>query len=254
MSVQKYYARQNPKIYPQGLYEESSTQKVPLGTQWHLADGRSYIYCKNGASALAVGMLLQTAPLDSLAVSMVLNTAAAVGDDHVHATYGAGTTAVANYFKEGYCHIAETTVGVGAGHMYKIDHHAAAISGGDLAIYLKDNIRVACTVTTAQVTCVKHKCDSVVIQATSVTGYVIGVSIMPVTASYYFWAQYRGPASVLVDTGDTLIIGSYVTGSIGGTVAGACRVGTENEEYQIIGTAHAVGAADSFAIVDLSLL
>lgn len=247
-----YYARQNPKVFAQGLYEESATQKLPLGTRWKLADGRSYIYCKNGGTALAKGVLLQTAVIDTLAVDMVLNTAAAVGDDHIHVTYGAGTTATANYFREGFA-VSEETTASGAGTLYKIDSHAAATSGGSLTIYLKDYVRAALTVTTTKITCIKHPCDAVVVFPTTATGNCVGVSTGAVTADYYFWAQYQGEAAVLVDTGDTLVVGTGVSHSSGATVAGACRVQVESELTQIIGVAHVVSAADKYAIVALNI-
>lgn len=237
--MSRYYARQMPKIYGQGLYEQSSTKKLPLGTKWHLADGRSFVYCKNASSGgpTGPGYLAQAAAIDAQQCACAVAAAASIGDSYITVTNGADTHD-ANTYADGYVHVDDDA---GEGQLLKISTHAAMTSGGNTTFYLKDYVRVALTTSTT-VTIMKHPCDSVIVcPANTPTGVVLGVSPITPTASYYFWLQYKGLASVLIDNSTTLIVGVPVQSH--GDVAGACQVMTENEEIPIIGIAQWIGAA-----------
>lgn len=243
----KYYARQLPKIYNQGIYDESSTQQMPLGTKWVLADGRAFVYCKNAASGgpTGPGYLVQGPAPDSHQSTVSIAATAAIGDTTVYFTNGADTQD-ANTYKEGYI-IFETSYG--EGQCLKIKDHAAFTSGGTCSVNLYDALRVALT-TASRATIVKHPCDSVInCPANTLTGVFIGVSPITPTASYYFWVQTDGPASVLVDNSTTLVVGSAVQPA--GDVAGACQVAVETEIAPRIGVTLDVGAANQKATVIL---
>lgn len=238
------YARQNPKIFPQGLYEESSTKKLPLGTHWDLADGRGYVYVKDAAAGgNTIGRLVQAAAPVSTDQYQAVQATGTVGDNHIHITAGSANL-TANQYKDGY-------INTNDGNIYKINNHAAITLSTAGTINLIDTIRTALT-TSSKYSLSYHPCDATIIKPTTVTSKIIGVANITPTAGYYFWAQYKGIASVLVDTGDTLIIGTGVSaGST--TVAGACTVQTENEETELIGVALHVAAADRFALVMLQI-
>ena len=251
MAASVYYARQNPKFYPQRLYDESSTQKLPLGTKWDLADGRGFIYCKAASSGQPTGpgYLVQSAAPISTSYNLEVASAAAAGDDHIHVTHG-NADVVANYYREGYI---THDYGTYKGEIYKISHHAAVdySESTALVVYLSDYVRK--TIAAADdVSLVCHQCDNVILApATTATGVIIGVSPIAPTASYYFWVQYKGLCAVLVDNTTTLVIGEPVQAY--GDVAGACQVMIENEEIQQIGQCLYIGADNEMAIINLSI-
>lgn len=249
--MSKFYARQIPKIYPQGLYEESSTQKLPLGTKWKLADGREFIYCKNAATGgpTGPGYLIQSAAPISTSYNLEVASAAAADDDHIHVTVGSADI-VANYYAEGYL---SHEYGTYKGELYKISSHAAVAyaTSTALTVYLSDYVRRAIAAAD-DVSLICHPCANVILApANTATSSMVGVATIVPTASYYFWAQYKGPAAVLVDNSTTLIVGVPVQAH--GDVAGACQVMTENEEIQQIGTCIYVGAANEMAIIMLDI-
>jgi hypothetical protein len=178
----------------QGIYEESSTANYDVGTRMALGDGRVFHYCKNGTSALTRSQLIQT-PVNRTEVDDISNASA--GDDYVtlattagaytknqFATAGAYTK---NQFANGYMVIHDV------GYVHKIRAHDAISSGGTGQVYLYDPI-VAAT-STNDVTLHKHPCSDVIVTADQV-GFTIGIPLIAVTASYYFWAQTYGPAGV----------------------------------------------------------
>lgn len=249
--MSKYYARQNPKIYNQGLYEESSTQKHPLGTKWKLTDGREFIYCKNAATGgpTGPGYLVQSAAPISTSYNLEVASAAAVDDDHVHVTHG-NADVVANFFAEGYL---SHDYGTYKGELYKISTHAAVdySESTALIVYLTDNVRRVIAAAD-DVSLIQHPCkDVIVAPANTATSTLVGVATIVPTASYYFWAQCKGPAAVLVDNSTTLVVGVPVQGY--GDVAGACQVMTENEEITQIGTCLYIGANNEMAIIMLNI-
>jgi hypothetical protein len=201
------------KIWRQGLFEESSTQKHRIGAMRLLDDGRLFVYSKAGA-ALAAGECNQAAATDAYSLECAVAVAAAVDDQSITITYGAGTTATANYYRDGFA--ASVMPAYGIGNTYKINKHAAAVSGGSLSIHLYDKLLVALTVS-SKITLVKHPQDGVIQSIiTTPTGVITGVSPIAVTSAYYFWNQVRGTAQVLGN-------GNWVVGDhlVPGGVAGA---------------------------------
>ena len=251
MAASNYYARQCPKFYPQGIYEESSTQKLPLGTKWDLADGRGFVYCQNAASGgpTGPGYLVQSAAPISTSYNLEVASAAAIGDDHIHITHG-NADLVANFFAEGY---VTHDYGTYKGEIYKISNHAALAyaTSTALIVYLNDYVRRVIAAAD-DVSLVQHPCKAVInCPANTATGVVIGVSPIAPTASYYFWVQYKGLCAVLVDNSTTLVVGVPVQAY--GDVAGACQIMTENEEIQQIGQCLYIGAQNEMGIINLSI-
>jgi hypothetical protein len=202
------YQEDPPAVFSQGLFEESSTKRQRLGTIRPLDDGRVFAYALAG-EALASGLLTQGAVADTLAVEKVVATAATVGDSSLSLTYGVGTTAVADYFADGY--VISAKVAVYPGPMYKIRGHAAATSSGTLKLELYDKIREALPIT-CYVDCIRNPQAGVLTAiATTPTAMLTGVPPIDVQSGYYFWNQVKGICS-LAHTG-TEVVGLPVAGS-----------------------------------------
>ncbi len=186
--------------YPVNPYAESSTQLFPLGTKAARGE-RVFRYCKNGASALTtLGTFLQAAaPFHAEAEDDIVPSAiSAIGAYTVSLTSTANLAAAplstANGFAEGYLIIND---GTGEGQMYKIKSHGAASGTSTFVVTLYDPLTVAIAGTNAtEVGIMQNPYANVIATAAPITGVPIGVNLIAVTASYYFWAQSGGPAPV----------------------------------------------------------
>jgi hypothetical protein len=240
---------QNPEavLFPQGLYEESSTALVRVGSIRRLDDGRAYCYAKAGAVALAAGKLTQAAAPVANHLNISVAAAAAIGDTRVRVTLGA-TAATANYYKDGFLHVNDE---VGEGHLYKIRGHAAIAASGTGYIELADKIRVALT-TASQVTLTANPQSGVIVLPTTATSVPVGIPPIVVTANYYFWNQVKGPAVCLID--GTVVIGQHVrlSDGVAGAVEPLDRDGTAEDEA-CVGTVLQVNATTEYGLIMLDI-
>lgn len=195
------YVEEAPTIFNQGLFEISATKKHDLGTPRMLSDGRCFVYSQAGGTALVAGRLNQaTVPLANH-INETVAAAAAVGDRKVQLTLGA-TLATINQYAEGYLSIQDEA---GEGHYYKIKTHPAADSAAALWVTLYDAVRFALT-TASEYSLIKNQYDAVIIHPSPPTAQPVCVSVVAVTALYYYWGQKEGPCTVLAD--GTLVIGN----------------------------------------------
>ena len=230
----------------QSIYEESSTAKHSLGDCCALPGGRIFTYCKNGAVALTDGLVVQGAvPLPNHLNQTVAATAAA-GATRISLTPGA-TGAAVNYYSEGYLHFNEAAP---EGTYYKVKSHLAITASVAFWVNLYDPLVKAATITTSYWTLTKETHDSVVVLPSTgtPTSKIVGVPIIDVTASYYFWAQVAGPCAVLGQ--GTLVVGNLV--GPGGTAAGSVGPRTAYTS-PIIGEVIQVNASTEFSLIFLKI-
>ena len=229
----------------QSIYEESSSALHSLGDCCALPGGRIFTYCKNGAVALSDGMVVQGAvPLPNH-LNRPLAASAVIGATKVYVGFGA-TAAVANYYAEGYLHFNDA---VPEGTYYKVKSHLAIAGSDSVYVNLFDPLVKAATITTSEVTLTKAKEDSVIIMPSSgLTAPVVGVPIVDITISYFFWAQTWGPCAVLGQ--GTLVIGQKV--GIGGTADGAVGPVTA-DTTAIIGEVMQVNASTEYSLIFLKI-
>ncbi len=204
----------------QGIYQESQVKNSPLGTRLALRDGRVFAYCLNGGVALEVAKLAQ-GPVNT-ATYTLLDDASSVpskGDTTVFLTNGA-TTIAANKFDDGYLTMEDAT---GEGQIYKIKSHTVESSGSaTVTINLYDPVRVDCAAATTY-GLTRNPYDQTIIQVASgstQTSRTIGVPLIPVTASYYYWAQTWGDGIGWVTTTEAVGIG-LMNGTTAGKLAAA---------------------------------
>lgn len=227
----------------QGLYEESSTQKLPLGSYIRLTDGRAFVYAQAGAVALVAGNVLQTEAPSATATKETVSTSAAVGDTHIHVTFGGAVTA--NQYQGGFIYVNDDA---GEGHLYTIKSHAAGTTAVQVEIY--EAVRAAITAGASTVSCIKHPLKSVVkMTAATCTGCPVGVAIMAVTAAYYCWLQVKGPCPVL-SANATFVIGNKVAT---GTTAGAIDLVADAGDLPEIGTVLQVQAGTEHVLINLDI-
>lgn len=197
------------------VFETSDTDfGVTLGSMLQMTDGRTFVYCKNGGTALVPGKLIQSAVYTTVAdfEDMAIATHA-VGDTTLTITAGGTDAVTANQFAGG-----RVVVGAGAGelgHQYFIKSNTAAAAAATFTVTLdeagglRDTISAASTVNLYQ-----SPWNGTVLDAA--TGILIGVPVCDVPASYYFWAQTRGLVGVV--SGGAITIATPLLANGNGTV------------------------------------
>jgi hypothetical protein len=234
----------SPGIIKQSIYETSSDQLHPLGTRLEVGD-RVFHYTKNGLVALIDGVLLQGAVPVPNHLDCLVATTSAIGDTKLKVTLG-NTLLTANYYAEGYLHGNNVAP---EGNAYKIQGHLAADASAAVWINLYDPMYKAFTASSSKVTLTKNPWDSVVVAPNAaLTSSPVGVAIVDVAASYYFWAQTWGPCAVL--TQGTIVIGAPV--GLGGTTDGEIGPITAYTT-SVIGSTLQVNASTDFSLIFLKI-
>jgi hypothetical protein len=243
------WTEQEPQLYLQGLFDEASTQKHPLGTRRRISDGREFIYVKMGATNAVAGSIYQgVAPVVANHANLAITANANIGDKAVSITMGDSTLAnTANALAEGYLWI---NTGAGNGHAYKIKSHAAiaANANGNIALY--DKLRANIAAASSKASVLKHPCKDVIVHPSPPTQTPVGAATFIVTANYYAWLQCKGPAAVEVD--GTVVNGDGVrcSANVDGAVEPSAN-GTETEYH--VGVVMCNSANDHWCLVNLNL-
>jgi hypothetical protein len=176
---------------------ESSTQTHSLGTKLILPDGRIYYYAKNSSAAITTGGLIVDGIAAVAAHDMDL---AATATSAAASTFTSGTslTTTKDQYKDGYVYFND---GPGQGEVYRVLSNTAVSGTTGLSITIDDDGGLATALTTASLFGLMYNpyTDVKLLDGdgTMTTG-PLGVTTMPVTASYYCWLQTFGPASVLL--------------------------------------------------------
>lgn len=235
------------------IFTPTVDQKYMLGTILDLNGGRRFRYCKNDSTEIAKAVMVQSSvPIAGNTEEVNTNGTAASAKDQ-SLTIGVTTTIAEDALVDGWLNVVDVTAAA-LGDLYLIKSNTA---GTTPVITLADagGLRTAIAVTT-EITVIKNKYrDVVVVPKAAGTAVPVGVTQVVVTASYYFWAQTRGYASILVDT-DTVIVGNPVgestTGNVNGGVGVVANDGTDPVWgiCVVLGTA---GQTDQPAIIDLTL-
>ena len=220
----------------QGILQESADKNCELGTELVLNDGRKFRYCLNSSTSLDAGKVVQSAGWVTNHESLAVNTAAK-GDTQLDVNNDASTITLitADQYADGY--VCVETVGGSEVGIFKIKSHPLQSSTtATLVVTLYDPLRVAFASGTT-VTLVKNPYNLVVVNVASggtETNAEVGVPLIPITGSYFFWAQFKGLCNVLIQgtpaIGTPLMRGS-VTGSLG----------LANSSFKEIATMHHTG-------------
>lgn len=198
----------------QGIYDESSTARYPIGEKLELADGRVFRYGYTAAAINAAELVSQDLSATALVETDDIVIAAANGFDPAAGSSQFQITLASvteNQYAGAILQIANNGGdGTGEGIQYRIKSNSATgeTTSGKVDIYLFDPIKV--TLTTASDIAIVGNLWYNVQAATSATDYVIaGVTPIAFTANYYGWFQTAGVATVASD--GALAIGVNLT-------------------------------------------
>ena len=187
----------------QGIYEESSVQKAPLGASLEFDDGRKFRYTK-AAAAIGIGLVVGNDYSEGLLGEINDQVTTATAGDREFSMVGAGSefSTTAEFYAGAYIVFAN---GTGAGQYYRIKDHSTA-SSDKITFQLYDKIVTAPDGTT-DIMITGNPYGSVITAAGTVgaetDSFAVGVSPIAITSGYYFWAQTRGICAVKADYGTT---------------------------------------------------
>ena len=238
----------------QSIYQESLVAKTDLGRFIDFQDGRRFRYCQadgaitKGHVAAGGAVVANDNTVTQTGMTVALSNGY-IGEKVINVLLAAATTA--NLYAGGYLTVEG---GTGLGQIRKIKSNKAggASVAAPCEVTLYDPLEVALNATSI-ITLTKNKYkDVIVAPAGTDVAPLIGVPLISITDDYYFWAQTRGYAPIVVDDSATLTIGETV--SIGATDAGSVTGATDAHcDYQQVGTVVQIAAADTYATIDLEL-
>ena len=183
---------------------ETSEQKQKLGTRGETPDGRVFYYAQNSSAAITTaGMIVDGLATEGAHDMDVPPTAAhSVGDTTISLEVPT-TDLTANEYADGYMIFND---GPGEGEVYRIKSHPAHDASDDQTVIITldepDGIRTALT-TDTEVGLYRNPYNGVALVDGDAANFntrstPLGVTTIPVTASYYCWLQTAGISSVSV--------------------------------------------------------
>lgn len=238
-----------------GTFQSSTDGNLQtlVGTRWDLNDGREVILVSNGSAAInTAGLLCQDAAIvpNHQGLTTVSFTAySSNGNIPASAVVTLGATAVsANQYAGGYALIDSS---VGIGQTLRIASNSAATSSSNATLVFEDAPNTA--LTTASTVCLlpPHGAN-IVINPTTPTGAIVGVTLYPLAAGQvagattgvftYGFLTSKGIAAALSDA-TIATVGQAISPSI--TTAGAVTLasGTNSTLTTVIGYANQTGVS-----------
>ena len=263
MSNYNYSFRRNRIVGPtrqvkaSDIYTPTVDQKHTLGLEFDLNDGtgRMFKYSKAGATELAKAVMNQAEAVTANWVDEPQTVSggaviAAVGDTSI--TLLVQTAPTVNVWNDGWMLVNN---GTGEGELYLIKEHT--LTGNPLVqIVDTGGIRTA-TVDGTDITILKSLYrDVIVVPAGAGTHTPIGVSLATVPINRYFWAQFRGPCPMLVDTnggGAVLVPGNMCGEPAAAQDDGTVGVVEADGTLVIYGTVLWISTDLEYGLVDLML-
>ena len=238
------------------LFTPTVDQKYMLGCRFELNDGRAFRYCKNASASITRARMACGLPPDSESEEIAqTGQATAVGEIKFDVLMTTANGITNSSLIDGYLWVNKSpTDSSTVGDFYIIKDNKWTTSDTVLNLTIADEggIRQAISATD-EISVIRNRFRDVKVNPTSQDAAVVGVPLVDVTASYYFWAQYRGVCPLIMDASDAVVIGAPV-GKPGtaGTAGGGGVV--ENDGTDAVwGTVVSAGAADEISLVDLMI-
>ena len=178
--------------------------RFPLGHYLILPDQRRYRFTLNDGTTEVAGRMYQSSAPIGTHTDRNSDVARAVGAVAVSATLGS-TSAAQDIYSEGMVHVNDAD---GVGYAWRIARavvngqaHNAVAGSGVLTVTLAagEQVQVAISATTSQLTFTRNRFHQVIIAPTDLTASLAGVSPGVSTTGRYYWSQVFGEAAVLQD-------------------------------------------------------
>ena len=255
--------RRNRILEPAQLYASSdifhptADQKYMLGCIFECNDGRMFRYCKAAAAAITRARMVASclAPPELEEETQAAATAMAVGDRVVDVTVTTSSGIADHDLIDGTMWVnASDTDDSTIGDSYIIKDNKWVTSDTIVELKLADagGIRQAISATD-DVSIVKNRCRDVVVKPASLAAACIGIPLVDIPASYYFWVQYRGIAPIIIDADATVVIGGPIGIEDTSPAEGSGGVVGDDGSDMVWGTCVSAEDASEISLVDLLL-
>lgn len=232
---------------------------LPLGQLMILPDGRKFRHCKAGPVALAAGALIATSAgvvgHGSVATSGLLASATTtynqIGDTTVR-LLAKSTVVTTDQYADGLLNVIGPAASTYIGYLYKIKSNASCASASELVITLEASDPLKVAFAAGSTTCGLRTSlfNKAIIAASGLA--LIGTVPTAVSASFYFWAQRSGPASVLTGT-TACVVGQAIAAASAEAGSVSLGVAASIASIPIIGQAIDAAAASEGCLVNLIL-
>lgn len=243
-------------IYPaisqpiHGPHAPSATQEYALGTKLETRDGRLWRYAKAGAQQLNPALMAQSAATPAqINNETQTGQSSDIGDFEINVLVTTASGIANGDLAEGTMIVKDET---GANYAYRIKTNVWVSGDTVMKLTLHEPIVIA-TGADSVITLVKNAYADVIVAPTTLTGLCIGVPNCVVTATHYFWAQRRGPCALIVDDGDTIVIGEPVGKPGTDAAVGTCGLVANDGTDPVWGICMNVGAENTAALIHLTL-
>lgn len=185
---------QNPQGGPLEVFQTSTESQFSTyaGMKFITSDGRELTLVRNGGTALASGVLVQSPAIVANHQNTAVTAVTAAGSTSLTVTLGA-TAVTANQYAGGYVVV---NAGTGIGQTLMIASHPAANASANLTLSLEDPVQVALD-TSSRVCLHANPAAGVIINPTTSTGGPVGVTINPIPANAYGLVVNKGFVSCL---------------------------------------------------------
>lgn len=235
------------------IFHPTADQRYALGCELTIPLIGKYRYLKAAATEIAKNLIVQSEALDAQQLATIqtaYGASAAATKFNVLMTTGNAVTD--HELIDGILLVNDG--GAAMGDMYIIKDNYWVTSDTVLSVEIADagGLRNA-VAATDDLTPIKNKYRDVIVKPTTLTAPVVGCTTTIIPASYYFWAQYRGLAAVMVDTGDTIVVGEPVGHIDGSGTAGSVGLVATHATDTVFGTCVYPSTGDEVAIIDLML-
>jgi hypothetical protein len=185
----------------QGIKEESSTQKAPLGEKLELGDGRCFRYAKAAAAIEIAHLVAADTTVGQLGELDATTTVSCTAGDKEFSITGSGSqlSTTAGFYNDAYLIISD---GTGAGETHHIKSHTTAASD-KITFTLYDPVTTA-FVAASGVAITGNlygnvlTCDGTS-RALATDSFARGATTRAIQSGYYFWMQTRGTCSLQFD-------------------------------------------------------
>jgi hypothetical protein len=236
----------------QGVYEVSATQEHKLGAVYEKADGRTFRYARAGATQLAKNLVNAAAAQDAQAITSTIQTGhgAGVGEVTFTVLQTTGNAWVDGSLIDGWLHVSDG--GAAMGDLYEIKSNVWITGDTVMSVTLSDpHGLVRAIAATDDVILYANQMALTVVSATTTVSDVAGVALTIVPVNNYYWAQYRGLASILVDGTDTIVVGDVAV--LSDSVAGTIHLNDALADDVPVGICVAVGAVGEASLINMNL-
>lgn len=236
------------------LWNPTAVQNHALGRILELDDGtnRAFVYLENGSNEIIKAGMTQSEAIDAQCLDSLQDTGGVVAKNSKKFDIQIDT---GNALNDGDLAGGWMIVNQGAlgGDCYFIKDNNWTTSDTLINIEIADQGGLRNAIAAADnISFIKNRFKDVIVKPTTLTAKMLGVTLSIVPADYFFWAQWRGPTAVIIDTGDDIVVGEPVGHIDGSGTAGSVGLVSTHATDVVVGQCIYDAAGADFGLVNLT--